>query len=514
MNRPKPVLLLVLDGWGVSQSPRGNAIYQAHTPHWDRLIAKYPYMEIEGCGETVGLPDGQIGNSEVGHLTLGAGRIIYQDLTKINRAVEDRSFFEIPKLHQAFAHAQDTKHAVHIMGLLSPGGVHSHEDHILALLEHSKQYTCTVYVHAFLDGRDTLPKSALSSIQKLQRAVAHTPHAAIATVMGRFYAMDRDKRWERTLSAYEAIVQAKTSRQSNSAEQALLSAYDSGLTDEFVLPTLVDAEYPGVQPQDTVIFMNFRADRARQLCHALHSSAFNGFTRQNRPALHELITLTQYDDTLTATILFPKESPKNVLGEYLQSLKLRQLRIAETEKYAHVTFFFNGGIEQPFQGEERILIPSPKVATYDMQPEMNAPQLTESLIDAIYSQKFDVIICNFANADMVGHTGNFDAAVKAVSCLDSCLGKILAAIEQTDGAALITADHGNVECMYEADNQNPHTAHTLSKVPFVYFGRTPLAPQPIAGSLQDIAPTLLTIMGLPIPTEMTGKPLLRPINDD
>lgn len=509
MIRPKPVLLLILDGWGASQETKGNAIHAARTPTWDKLVATHPYMEIEGCGETVGLPHGQMGNSEVGHLTIGAGRIVYQDLTKINLAIKEGSFFSNPVLKHAFENAEKTQTAMHVMGLLSPGGVHSHEDHIFALLEHSKQYHCPVYVHAFLDGRDTLPKSAQASLEKLERIVATLPQARIATLMGRYYAMDRDNRWDRTEQAFNAIVHGKAERQFPSAQLALSHAYEQNLSDEFVLPSLIDASYSGMNATDTVLFMNFRSDRARQLSHALSTPDFSGFNRAHFNPVKHLITLTEYDNTLKAAILFPKTAPKNGLGEYLQTLGLQQLRIAETEKYAHVTFFFNGGIETPFKGEERILVPSPKVKTYDLKPQMSAIEITDHLIDAIASNHFDAIICNFANADMVGHTGNLQATIEAIECLDHCLSRIIASIEAQNGALLITADHGNADCMFEANTDNPHTAHTLAKVPFIYCGSAPLNFKKQAGSLQDVAPTLLHVMGLSPPKEMTGVSLLR-----
>ncbi|MCS5709666.1 2,3-bisphosphoglycerate-independent phosphoglycerate mutase [Candidatus Berkiella cookevillensis] len=508
MTRPKPVLLLILDGWGASQEIKGNAILAAQTPTWDKLIATHPYTEIEGCGETVGLPHGQMGNSEVGHLTIGAGRIVHQDLSKINLAVQDGSFFHNPILRQAFLNAEKTQTAVHVMGLLSPGGVHSHEDHIFALLEHSKHYNCPVYIHAFLDGRDTSPKSAEASLEKLEKIVAALPKAHIATLMGRYYAMDRDNRWDRIERAFNAIVHAKAELHFSSTQQALSHAYAHNLTDEFVLPSIVDAAYSGIQSTDTVLFMNFRSDRARQMSHALSTPDFSGFDRLNFKPIKQLVTLTEYDSTLKAAILFPKTTPKNGLGEYLQTLGLQQLRIAETEKYAHVTFFFNGGVEAPCEGEERILIPSPKVQTYDLKPQMSALEITEHLTQAIASRRFDVIICNFANADMVGHTGNFKATIEAIECLDQCLSKIIASIEAQNGALLITADHGNADCMYETNTDNPHTAHTLAKVPFVYCGSSSLVFKHQVGSLQDVAPTLLHVMGITPPKEMTGVSLL------
>lgn len=511
MKKIKPTLLLILDGWGASKEIRGNAILAANTPNWDKLIAHHPYTEIEGCGDTVGLPDGQMGNSEVGHLTMGAGRVLYQDLTKINHAILNRSFFKIDALQTAFSQMAQKNQAVHILGLLSPGGVHSHEEHLFAVLEFSRQFDCPVYIHAFLDGRDTPPKSALASMEKLEALLDKLPNAQLASIMGRFYGMDRDRRWDRVQAAFDTIAHHTADKHFATGSEALHFYFAQDITDEFIPPSLIGKPCPSVTSEDTVLFMNFRSDRARQLSHALTDVNFKEFDRKSFTSVN-LITLTEYDKTLPATVLFPKERPKNVLGEFFQDQWLTQLRIAETEKYAHVTFFFNGGLEEPFKGEDRILIPSPKVKTYDEKPEMSAIEITDRLIDAIESNRYDVIICNFANADMVGHTGNFKATVQAIECLDQCIGRILSAIEQKQGAALITADHGNADCMLETHTNNPHTAHTLAKVPLVYYGKTPFTFINNNGSLQDVAPTLLALLGLTPPKEMTGKSLLKEKN--
>lgn len=509
MPKKKPALLLILDGWGASDNPNGNAIFHANTPNWDRILSRYPNCTIEGCGSAVGLPEGQIGNSEVGHLTMGSGRIIHQDLSRINHAIQDGSFFHSSVLKQAFKEAQSRSTAVHIMGLLSPGGVHSHEDHIQALLQMTNDYQCPIYVHAFLDGRDTPPKCATTSLEKLSNQLEQLPHAHLATVVGRYYAMDRDKRWDRVASAFDAIVFGKAETHTTSISQLINQNYEKDVTDEFMPPCAMLPNYPGIQQQDTVIFMNFRADRARQICHALTDSHFEHFDRGSYQPVQKLVTLTQYDDTLDADVIYPKSPPINTLGAFLSDHHYRQLRIAETEKYAHVTFFFNGGVEEPSPNEERILIPSPKVRTYDLKPEMSAHEVCDRLIEAISSQAYDVIICNFANADMVGHTGSFSATIQAIEVLDDCLGRIVDALQKHNGSALITADHGNADCMFADDPNNPHTAHTMAKVPFVYVGADQFECISKAGSLQDIAPTLLYIMDLTPPPEMTGQSLLK-----
>lgn len=509
MSRPKPFLLLILDGWGDSPENPGNAIRLAKTPCWDSLQQRYPHTFISGCGEDVGLPKGQMGNSEVGHLTIGAGRVIYQDLTLISKLIENQEFFHNPILLDALHKAKEKQCALHVMGLLSDGGVHSHEKHLYALLQMAlKHQVPKLFIHAFLDGRDTPPKSAMQSLERLDHVLVNTPYR-VASVSGRYYAMDRDKRWERVKIAWDAIVDSESDYHANNAIEALNQAYARGETDEFVKPTCIQLnENATIQDGDIVIYFNFRADRARALSWALTQTDFTGFPRKRVPQLTEFVTFTEYDKSLKAVVAFPPQLLNNTLGEYFQSLNLAQLRIAETEKYAHVTFFFSGGQEKPFKLEERVLIPSPKVATYDLKPEMSAYELTDALVEKIESQQFDFIVCNYANADMVGHTGKLDAAIKAIEVLDECLVKITAALEKVGGETLITADHGNAECMFDEDH-GPHTAHTLSLVPLVYVGKRKFTFNGQTGTLSDIAPTILTLMDLAVPKEMTGRSLLK-----
>lgn len=444
-----------------------------------------------------------MGNSEVGHMNMGAGRVIHQDLTRIDAAIEDGEFFKNSVLLSALQQAQSG--ALHIMGLLSPGGVHSQESHIQALLElAAQQGVKKVYIHAFLDGRDTPPRSAESSIEALTKKMAQLKCGEIVSVIGRYYAMDRDQRWERTQKAYELLVEGKTDFHSPNALTALQQAYARDENDEFVKATLCGS-YPGMSDNDVVVFMNFRADRARQLTQAFIDPGLQGFPRQKMPKLAAFVSLTEYDKKLPTLVAFPSTTLRHILPEYLSELGLSQLRIAETEKYAHVTYFFNGGVEKPFTGEERILIPSPKVATYDLKPEMSAPELTERLVQEIREQKYDVIICNYANPDMVGHSGNFDAAVKAIETVDACLSKVLAELKEVGGEVIITADHGNAEMMFDHTTQQPHTAHTHEKVPAIYIGRKAKAVR--EGVLADIAPTMLYLMGIKKPAEMTGESL-------
>jgi len=506
---PRPIALIVLDGWGQRPASPTNAITTAHTPTWDALLANYPHTTLSASGLDVGLPAGQMGNSEVGHLTLGAGRAVLQDLTRINHAIETGVFDQNPVLLSALDKVSGTKQALHVMGLLSPGGVHSHEEHFYALLRlAAKRNVSRIFIHAFLDGRDTAPQSAKASLMALQKCCRDLKgtKATIASISGRYYAMDRDQRYDRTKRVYELLTEEKAPYFFTSATEALMAAYSRLETDEFVQPTLITPT-AAIQNNDVVIMMNFRSDRARQLSHAFRDPDFSGFTRSVCPTLADLVTLTNYDATLNASIAFPSEPLANLLGEYLQKNGLKQLRIAETEKYAHVTFFLNGGREIPFLAEDRILIPSPKIATYDLAPEMSAVELTEQFVLAIRQQKYDVIICNYANADMVGHTGHFTATVKAVECLDACLAKVMAALKEVGGEALITADHGNAEKMLNEETATPHTAHTLERVPFIYMGRAAEI-MDSTGTLKDVAPTLLVLLGLPQPTEMTGHPLL------
>ena len=506
----RPYVLIILDGWGYSDEPQGNAIMAANTPNWDRLWSDYPHTLVSGSGLDVGLPCGQMGNSEVGHLNMGAGRLVPQDLVRINMAIDEGEFFTNPVLNDAVQVAVASEHAVHILALLSPGGVHSMEDHLVAMVRlAAKRGAKKIYLHAFLDGRDTPPKSALASIEKLENLFAELGVGQIASLCGRYYAMDRDQRWDRVQLAYDLLTQGIAVRHANTAAEGLAAAYAAGETDEFVKPTaiVVNKLSITINDGDSVIFMNFRSDRARQLTHAFLDEKFSAFVRAKVPKLAEFVTLTEYAADIKAPVAFAPQSLHNVFGEYISSLGLTQLRIAETEKYAHVTFFFNGGREEPFAGEERILVPSQKVATYDLLPEMSAPLLTEKLIEAIASDKYDVIICNYANADMVGHSGNLPAAVKAIECIDSCLDKVIAALQNVGGECLITADHGNAERMFDAVTHQPHTAHTSNLVPLLYVGR-PAQFKPQHGTLTDVIPTLLDIMGLSKPLEMTGHDLI------
>ncbi len=506
-----PTVLIVLDGWGYSDSVRDNAIAAAETPNWDRLWANAPHTLISGSGPDVGLPEGQMGNSEVGHMNLGAGRIVYQDLTRINLAIEDGSFFDNPVLSGAADAVQRTGGRLHILGLLSPGGVHSHERQIAAMVElATRRGLEQVHVHAFLDGRDTPPRSAAASIEWMEGQLATLGAPPIASICGRYYAMDRDQRWDRIERAWRLLTRGEAEFEADSAAAALELAYARGESDEFVQPTRIAA--PGRRPAsiaegDAVVFMNFRADRARQLSRVFLHEDFDAFARGARPRLSSFVTLTHYADDIEVPCAFPPDDLKNSIGEYLASLGLRQLRIAETEKYAHVTFFFSGGRETPFAGEQRILVPSPRVATYDLQPEMSAREVTDRLIEAITGGEFAFIVCNFANGDMVGHTGMFEAAVSACGVLDECIGRIVEALAAAGGQCLITADHGNVECMKDPRSGQPHTAHTSGPVPLVYCG-----PRAITfaegGLLSDVAPTLLALMDLSQPAEMTGRSLI------
>lgn len=510
MTHPKPIALIILDGWGYSDDKQANAISAAHIPLWEKLWREYPHTLISASGIDVGLPPGQMGNSEVGHIHIGAGRLAPQDLRRIDIAVETGEFMQNPVLTAAVDKAAKTGHAVHILGLLSPGGVHSHELHLQAMATLAVNRGANCFIHAILDGRDTPPKSALPSLLEMEQKLRALGQGRIASIIGRFYAMDRDKRWERTEKAYDLYTLGKAEFRTDSVVKALEQAYERGETDEFVHSTAIHAAGESaakIEDGDVVIFMNFRADRARQLTQALVDPHFAGFQRSRVPQLAELVTLTEYAANLPVKVAYASQPLNNVLGEYVANLGCRQLRIAETEKYAHVTYFFNGGRETQFANEDRILIPSPKVATYDLQPEMSAPEVTERLVDAIKNGHYDLIICNFANPDMVGHTGNLQATVKAIETIDQCLAKIITALQAVGGEALITADHGNAEFMYNPSTGQPHTAHTTLPVPFLYVGR-PAKMTTAMGKLYDIAPTILTLMGLPIPPEMTGKTLV------
>ena len=505
VSRPKPVLLLILDGWGHRDSADHNAMAQAELPNWDRLLRQCPHSLVDTHGEKVGLPEGQMGNSEVGHMNIGAGRIVWQELTRIDKEIEGGGFHDNPALAGACRAAMDAGGSLHMMGLASPGGVHSSAGHLLAFLELARRRNVPrVRVHAFLDGRDTPPKSARATLERLAAKCAELPDARIATICGRYYAMDRDRRWDRTERAWQAVAHGSAKFHAGDALAALDAAYARGETDEFVQPTVIGEAGP-MADGDAVVFMNFRADRARQLSHAFVDAKFDGFARGQVPTLSAFVTLTEYEKGLPVTgIAYHPQSLDNTLGEFLAAQGLTQLRIAETEKYAHVTFFFSGGREQPFDGEERILIPSPRVATYDLKPEMSAPEVTDALVEAIAARRFDFIVCNLANADMVGHSGKLDAAIKAVEAVDVCLGRLREVIEKVGGEMLITADHGNAEQM-QADDGEPHTQHTAGPVPLVYVGRNARLE---SGALCDLAPTVLALMDLPQPPEMEGHSLI------
>lgn len=511
MTERTPYVLIVLDGWGYREDTEANAIAQANTPTWDDIWAHRPHTLISGSGLDVGLPAGQMGNSEVGHMNLGAGRVIDQDFTRITKAIEDGSFFRNPTLLATMQALAESGKSLHLFGLLSPGGVHSHEDHILAAIRMAfDNGVRQVYVHAFLDGRDVPPRSAEPSLTRTREYIASLGHGGIASICGRYYAMDRDNRWERVELAYDLLTRGEADYCTDTPEQGLQAAYERDENDEFVKPTAIlqEGKPVAMNDGDAVIFMNFRADRARQLTRAFVNDDFDGFKRKSRPALASFVMLTQYAADIDTACAFGPQSLHNSLGEYLASLHKTQLRLAETEKYAHVTFFFSGGQEKPVDGEDRILVPSPRVATYDLQPEMSAPQVTDELVKAIESRDFDLIVCNFANGDMVGHTGIMPAAIKAVECIDQCLARIIAALEQVDGHCLITADHGNVEKMTDDSTGQAHTAHTSELVPLVYIGKKPL--QLVGnGTLSDVAPTLLDIMGIAQPGEMTGHSLVK-----
>ena len=500
----KPLILIIMDGFGIAPK-EGNAIAAAKKPNLDRLFAENPHTQIGASGLNVGLPDGQMGNSEVGHTNMGAGRIVYQELTNITRHIEDGSFFENPAFMKAVENCKAHDSALHVFGLCSDGGVHSHNTHIYALFELAKRAGLTkVYYHAFLDGRDVPPTSGKDYVVQMDEKLQEIGVGKIATVAGRYYAMDRDKNWNRVEKAYAAIVYGEGNRAAT-AEEAVQNSYDNGVTDEFVVPVVVDPEGT-VKPHDSIIFANFRPDRARQITRAFVDPDFDGFERRNGFFPVTYITMAQYDATMpNVEVAYPPEVLVNTLGEYISKQGMQQLRIAETEKYAHVTFFFNGGVEKQYPGEDRILVNSPKVATYDLQPEMSEPEVTEKLVDAIHSGKYDMIILNYANCDMVGHTGVFEAAVKAVEAVDDGVGKVTKAIADMGGVALITADHGDADKMVDEDGK-PFTAHTTNPVPFCVVGYPCKLRE--GGCLADIAPTMLQIMGLPQPAEMTGKSLI------
>lgn len=506
----KPVMLMILDGFGLSDKEDGNAVRAAYKPNYDRYYNNYPHTELGASGMSVGLPEGQMGNSEVGHLNIGAGRIVYQALTRITKSIKDGDFFHNEALNRAVNNAIENNSSLHLLGLLSPGGVHSHTEHLKGLLQLAKKKGVKkVYVHAFTDGRDVPPSSSKEYIEDIENYMKELGLGEIATVSGRYYAMDRDKRWERVELAYNALVLGK-GEEAKSALEAVDRSYNDNKTDEFILPTVIVKEgkpTATIKNKDSVIFFNFRPDRARQLTRAINDKVFSGFERETLNL--EFVTLTEYDITLEGVeVAFKNEAYKNTLGEYVSKLGKNQLRIAETEKYAHVTFFFNGGVEEPNKNEDRALISSPKVATYDMKPEMSANEVTEELLNRINEDKYDMIILNYANPDMVGHTGVFEAAKKAIETVDVCLGKVVDKILEKDGTVFITADHGNAEQMIDYSTGKPMTAHTIDPVPFVYVSKDAKALRD-GGVLADIAPTILKAMGLEKPEEMTGVSLIK-----
>ena len=502
-----PLMLCILDGFGwVPDETYGNAIVAANTPNLDKLFASYPYTTIGASGMDVGLPDGQMGNSEVGHTNIGAGRIVYQELTRITKAIQDGDFFENEALKAAMTSAKESGKALHLVGLLSNGGVHSHNSHLYGLLEMAKRMGLTeVYVHAIMDGRDVPPDSGKGFVAELEEKMAEIGVGKIATITGRYYAMDRDNRWDRVEKAYAAMVYGEGVH--GTPAEVMANSYAEGVTDEFVVPA-VTCEGGRISAGDSVIFFNFRPDRAREITRTFVDDEFTGFERRNGRFPVHYVCFTQYDATMpNVDVAFKPQELTNVLGEYLAKCGKTQLRIAETEKYAHVTFFFNGGVEAPFEGEDRALINSPKVATYDLQPEMSAYLVAEECVKRIESGKYDVIILNFANCDMVGHTGVFEAAVKAVEAVDECAGKVIDAVLAAGGKVLLTADHGNADKMYDGDPEHPFTAHTTNPVPFLVAGAGDVKLRQ-GGVLADIAPTILKLMELPQPAEMTGKSII------
>mgnify|MGYP001187839319 CR=1 FL=1 len=505
-----PTVLIILDGFGHSDDEEFNAIAKANTPNWDSLRKEYPNTLINASESYVGLPSGQMGNSEVGHLNIGAGRIIHQDIERINLSIESEEFYSNPILNEKFKLTKINDKTLHIFGLLSDGGVHSHIDHFNAIILLAKKNNLEkVFIHAFLDGRDTPPKSAEKYISNLENFCKKNETGELVSLCGRFYAMDRDNRWERTKDAFNLLVHANSKYHSESAQNAIKDAYKRNETDEFLTPTLIKTKnkFEGINDNDTIIFMNFRSDRARQITDAILNDSFSNFERKSYPKNLNYLTLTEYDKKQKrAHAIFKPVQINNSLGEFISDIGKTQLRIAETEKYPHVTFFFNGGDENIYPGEDRILIPSPKVETYDLKPEMSAFEVTEKLCKAIIAQKYDLIVCNFANGDMVGHTGKINAAIKAVESLDICIGRITKSIKQAHGQMLITADHGNVELMMDKKNNQLHTQHTTNLVPFLYMGRKSSIKK--NGSLSDIAPTILHIMNESPPEEMTGTNLI------
>jgi 2,3-bisphosphoglycerate-independent phosphoglycerate mutase len=508
--KPGPLVLVVLDGWGLREAREGNAIKLARTPTYLELLDRFPHSSLQASGEFVGLPEGQMGNSEVGHITMGAGRIVYQDLTRIDKSIRDGDFFEKPALSDAMTRCQGDKHALHLVGLVSPNGIHSHTRHLYALIEMAAKYKLTrVFVQGFTDGRDTSPNGGAGFFAELAEVMTKARTGRVASVGGRYYGMDRDHRWERTKKAYDAMVNGRAEH-SQSAVDFIRKSYAAGITDEFIVPgTIVDADDQPVGPirdGDSVIFFNFRSDRARQLTRALAFEEFDGFEREPHPNI-SMTTMTQYDRTFSFPVAFPPQSLTGTFAEVMADSHLTNLRVAETEKYPHVSYFFNCGIEKPYPGEDRILVPSPKVPTYDMQPEMSAKGITDNLVNDVESRKHDVIICNFANADMVGHTGKIEAAVQAVETIDQCLTRVVNTVREAHGILIVTADHGNAEEMWNTELNEPHTAHTSNPVPVILVGDVKGMRLRDGGSLRDVAPTMIAILGVEAPREMTGGDL-------
>jgi 2,3-bisphosphoglycerate-independent phosphoglycerate mutase len=507
-SRPRPLVLCILDGWGERSNGADNAIDKAKTPVWHELMRQWRHAQLDASEHYVGLPDGQMGNSEVGHTNIGAGRVVMQDLPRIDKALAEGSAAKLPDLLEFIAKLKTSGGTAHVMGLISPGGVHSHQNQIAAFARIVAEAGVPVAVHAFLDGRDTPPQSAIGYLKQFQQDVSGHGNIRIATVAGRYYAMDRDKRWDRVAKAYRVLT-AAAGKHADDPVKAVEAAYARGETDEFVLPTAI-AGYPGMRDGDGMFFANFRADRIREIAAALLDADFSGFERAKRVAFAAALGLVEYSTELNRFLatLFPPEDLRDTFGEIVADAGMTQLRIAETEKYAHVTFFFNGGRETVFPGEERILVPSPKVATYDQQPEMSAPEVTDKVVEAIRSGRFDVVVLNYANTDMVGHTGRFDAAVKAVETVDASLGRLAEAVETAGGTLVITADHGNAEMMRDPETGAPHTAHTLNPVPFIIVNPPVALARVEHGRLADVAPTLLDLLGLPKPAAMTGHSLI------
>jgi 2,3-bisphosphoglycerate-independent phosphoglycerate mutase len=513
-KRPKPIVLTILDGWGYRAEARGNAIALARKPNYDRLLAEFPNTLVHTSGPSVGLPEGQMGNSEVGHMNMGAGRIVHMDITRIDQAIADGSFFQNDLLLEAMRRGQ--KNQLHLLGLLSDGGVHSHIQHLAALLRMARQNNVErVFIHCFMDGRDTPPNSGIDYLRQLQQLIQEIGVGRIASLSGRYYAMDRDNRWERVEKAYRAVVHGQSEMRTHDPVEAMRKSYESGVTDEFTIPlAITDGPGPAAAPvapihdDDAVIFFNFRADRARQMTKAIAEPAFDKFADPTRPKNLCFVAMTQYDKSFTwlKYVLSP-EKLEHILAQVFAGLSLRNLRVAETEKYAHVTYFFNGGVEKPFAGEERLLVPSPKVPTYDLMPEMSAGGIADAVIQAIEKGDFDAIVMNFANADMVGHSGKLEATIRAVETVDACLGRIFQSLRPRGGAWIITADHGNAETMIDPVTGGPHTYHTTNPVPFILLDEDGRMRLRDGGALRDIAPTLLGMLDVPQPPDMTGSDL-------